>query len=217
MSCSEHDSNIDALLDRRNHTGTQSASTIYDLKTTVLRWPEIEALMQGNESLVTQLQSLRDEVFSSTGHVQQLINNLETRLNAALSTEVSRINTLVSQLTSLTSQVNELKEDLQGESTRIDNLSSRITANDVDNNALWDAIGGRGTNRLMLPQPRWQGEVPGKSNILFLQYDTLMNVVYWAPPPIVNGGWVGSYKFGAVAPGILDFGELKARDGTGMG
>lgn len=209
LSCQEHDSNIDALLDRRNHTGTQSASTIHDLKVTVLNWPEIEALMEGSDSLTQQFESLRTEIFSSTGHVSQMINQLETRLNTALSSEVTRINNLITQVTNLASQVGELRTGLNTAGGRIDTLNTRVTANDVDNEALWNAIGGRAGFRLMLPEPRWAGEVPGKSNILFLQYDTILNVVFWAPPTQLYAGWVGSYKFGMSSPGILDFGELK--------
>jgi hypothetical protein len=176
-----------------------------------LNWPEIEALVEGNDNLVMQFESLRTEVFSSTGHVSQLINNLETRLNASLASEVTRINNLVTQVANLTGQVSELRTGLNTTGNRIDTLDTRLTANDVDNNALWDAIGGRGSYRLLLPEPRWAGEVPGRSNILYLQYDTIANAVFWGPPNQIHAGWVGSYRFGLGNPGILDFGELRRR------
>jgi hypothetical protein len=177
----------------------------------VLSWPEIEELMAGSDNLLQQFESLRAEVFSSTGHVSQLINNLETRLNTALASEVTRINNLLTQVAQLTSQVSELRTDLTSTNTALSTLSNRLTANDVDNNALWGAIGGRTGFRLMLPEPRWAGQVPGRSNILFLQFDTILNAVFWAPPPVINGGWVGTYRFGFMNPGVLDLGELVDR------
>ena len=167
--------------------------------------------MDGRDTLLQQFETLRTEIFSSTGHVSQLINNLETRFNTALSSEITRINNLVSQIANLTGQVSELRAGLDTESDRIDSLSTRVTANDVDNDALWNAIGGRNGYRLLLPEPRWAGEVPGSSNILFLQYDTIQDVVFWAPPNQLHAGWVGSYKFGMSNPGVLDFGELRRR------
>lgn len=210
MSCADHDQNIDALLDRRNHTGTQSANTIHDLKVTVLNWPEIEELMASGQSLTASLAALRDEVFSPTGHVQQTVNALEARLNSALSSEVSRLNALSAQLTALTSRVDNLSSQLQSQQSSVSALGDRISINDADNQALWNAIGGRDSMRLLLPQPRWKGMTPGSSNILFLQYDTLANVVFWSPPPVINAGWVGSYKFDLASPGFIDFGELGA-------
>lgn len=211
LTCAEHDSNIDALLDRRNHTGTQAAATIHDLKLTVMGWPEMLTLLSGNETLQQQLNDLRNEVFSPDGHVQQALNALEARLSSALSSEIARINALASALATQTARIDSQAQALQTERSRIDQLDSRLTANDIDNQALWMAMGGKDSRKLLLPEPIWKGEVPGRSNILFLQYDTITDLVFWAPPPSINGGWVGSYKFGTSDPGILDLGELKRR------
>lgn len=209
LSCVDHDNNIDRLLARENHTGVQPASTIYDLKTIVLGFPELQALFAQDETFQTQIAALRDEVFLPTGHLQQALDALEARLSAALATDLARIVALEQQLAIERGRIDANTLALNVQTDRITDAITDIAANDADNEALWGAIGGRNANRLLLPLPRWSGQVPGKSNILFLQYDTLANVVYWNIPQVIVGGWVGSYQFTDGQAGIIDFGELR--------
>jgi hypothetical protein len=209
LTCAEHDANIDRLLARENHTGVQSASTIYDLKTTILGFPELQALFAQDETFQTQLNSLRDEVLLPTGHVQQALDALEARLSAAIATDLARIVALEQRVAIEMARTDANALAISTQTTRISTAISDIALNDADNEALWGAIGGRNANRLFLPLPHWAGQVPGNSNILFLQYDTYLNVVYWNIPQVIVGGWVGSYQFTEGQAGIIDFGELQ--------
>ena len=75
LSCEQLDSNWDAVRERENHTGTQLASTISNLKTTVEGYDFIVALQECCEDLTTQLNELQDSIFGD-GELSTLITNL---------------------------------------------------------------------------------------------------------------------------------------------
>jgi hypothetical protein len=211
LSCADHDANIDSLLARENHTGVQPASSIYDLKQTVLGYAELQTLLGGNAAFQAQIDALKKDVYDPDGYVQDLLSALRTELNATIAAESGRINSIQSAINTLTSRVDGLSARVEAQSSRLDSLTGRIAANDNDNESLWNAIGGRTGNRYNIPAPQWPGEVPGHSNLLYLQLNTETGVVYWYPPLVLYGGWLGERTADTTNLGTLDLGELKAR------
>jgi microcystin-dependent protein len=122
LTCEQLDSNFDALRERQNHTGTQLASTISDLYTTVEGYDFIQALQQCCEDLTQQLQDLQDSIFGD-GELSTLITNLRNELlleiaelqadldalTLRVTTAETNIATINSSLASFTSAINALQ------------------------------------------------------------------------------------------------------------
>jgi len=59
LTCAEHDENIDRLLDRANHTGFQSATTIYDLPSFLENLEIMQDTMNDIKGLEDQVSDLQ--------------------------------------------------------------------------------------------------------------------------------------------------------------
>lgn len=204
LTCADHDMNLARLLDRRNHTGTQLANTISDLKSTVLSWPELNLSLE--TEIQAQLDNLTHHIFDVDGHVQSLLDDLAAALRAEMGVLRDRVSNLESSSNNLLSRVNILETKVTNHEADITALQAQADANDADNMDLWDAIRAIPTSGY-LPLPVWRGSIPGQSTILVLQYDTINDVVYWGLPYLIEGGTLSDLAFGAEA-GVLDFGGL---------
>lgn len=135
LTCAEHDENINRLLDRSNHTGTQSASTIHDLPIFLSNSSTVSGLTTQLANLTSLVESLQEDVLAPGGHVDSLISQLEAAYTSADTAINNRLNSSDSRLTSLeTGHSNQ-----QG---LIDNLNQRVntltTANQANTQAIQD-------------------------------------------------------------------------------
>lgn len=211
LGCAQLDANTANLRQRSNHLGVQAASTIYDLKATVLSYPEIMELMAGDASLRSLIDALQLQVLGPTGHVSQLINNLRVELQSDIADEHSRIDNLIAQVNSLQVTVAGHTTQIAQHTSQINNLTTRVTANDTDNQALWSAIGGTTglTGRIL---PTYTG--PVRSTMFTLYMDNtrtanpLTQYAYWGLPQMVDFGWV---RYMNADAGLIDFGTLADR------
>ena len=209
LGCAQIDANTANLRQRSNHLGVQAASTIYDLKATVLAYPEIIELMSGDASLRSLIDSLQLEVLGPTGHLAQVINNLRVELQSDIADEHARIDALTNQLNSLQVQVAGHTTQIAQHTSQINNLTTRINANDADNQALWSAVGGSNglTGRLL---PTYTG--PVRSTMFTLYMDNTRrpspDYVYWGLPQMVDFGWI---RYMNADAGLIDFGTLASR------
>jgi microcystin-dependent protein len=119
LSCEQLDSNWDAVRERGNHTGTQLASTISNLKTTVEGYDFIAALQECCEDLTTQLTELQDSIFGD-GELSTLITNLKNELLQ----DIAEVQT---DLTALTTRVTTTETNIATINTTLSSLSSSIT------------------------------------------------------------------------------------------
>jgi hypothetical protein len=227
LGCAQIDANTANLRQRSNHLGVQAASTIYDLRATVLAYPEIMELMAGDANLRSLIDALQLQVLGPTGHLAQVINNLRVELQSDIADEHARIDNLISQVNSLQVTVAGHTTQLAQHTNQINNLSTRLTANDADNQALWSAIGGTNglTGRIL---PTYTG--PVRSTMFTLYMDNTSTPlpppqlssspqplsllpggyqrVYWGLPQMVDFGWVRYLNANA---GLIDFGTLRDR------
>lgn len=145
----EHDSNLDRVCDRANHTGTQSCDTLNDLEDCV---SNLQILTDITEDIST-LQNLVDELndsLSSNGSINDLLVNLKNELeveinnladsltiaNANISSLTahdlvldSGINSIVSTVTSLQSTVTGISSSLSNINGTLTSFSSSVTTN----------------------------------------------------------------------------------------
>jgi len=221
LGCAQIDANTANLRQRSNHLGVQAASTIYDLKATVLAYPEVMDLMAGDANLRSLIESLQLQVMGPTGHLAQVINNLRVELQSDIADEHARIDNLISQVNSLQVAVAGYTTQLAQHTNQINNLSTRLTANDADNQALWSAIGGTNglTGRIL---PNYTGPVRSTMFTLYMDntsplIDPLTSkfanpptnqYVYWGLPQMVDFGWV---RYMNADAGLIDFGTLANR------
>lgn len=215
LGCAQLDANTANLRQRSNHLGVQAASTIYDLKATVLAYPEIMELMSGDASLRTLIESLQLQVLGPTGHLAQVINNLRVELQSDIADERARIDNLIRQVNSLQVQVAGHTTQITQHTAQINNLTTRITANDADNQSLWSAIGGANglTGRIL---PLYVGPVRSTMFTLYMDNTRTMNprnqYAYWGLPQMVDFGWV---RYMNADAGLIDFGTLSDRFASG--
>lgn len=217
LGCAQLDANTANLRQRSNHLGVQAASTIYDLKATVLAYPEIMDLMAGDANLRSLIDSLQLQVMGPTGHLSQVINNLRVELQSSIADEHARIDNLISQVNSLQVQVAGHTTQIAQHTNQINNLSTRLTANDADNQALWSAIGGTNglTGRIL---PSYTGPVRSTMFTLYMDNTSTPSnhppnaptnqYAYWGLPQMVDFGWV---RYMNADAGLIDFGTLASR------
>jgi hypothetical protein len=211
LGCAQLDANTANLRQRSNHLGVQAASTIYDLKATMLAYPEIMELMSGDATLRSLIESLQLQVLGPTGHLAQVINNLRVELQSDIADEHARIDDLIRQVNSLQVQVAGHTTQITQHTAQINNLTTRVTANDADNQALWSAIGGANglTGRIL---PVYTGPVRSTMFTLYMDNRRTANprdqYAYWGLPQMVDFGWVRYMNAGS---GIIDFGTLSDR------
>lgn len=124
LSCADHDANIDALLDRQNHTGTQLSNTISDLPDFIESLPLILSLENSVSILDTRVSDLQEDLLGG-GFLSETLNSLEEAYKAAdrqLDSKIQNLNSLISDLQTSDSNFQGL----------IDNLTGRVTGNDED-------------------------------------------------------------------------------------
>lgn len=151
LTCDEFDQNLDILRDRANHTGTQSCNTINDLDTCLATSSTITSINASLNSTTTRVSNIENSL-SSSGSIQNDLNNLESTLTAdinqnrasitALETEVDNLNISVlgleSNLTSLTTVVNSNNTELEND------IAAVIGVNNSQNSRL-TIVEGRAT------------------------------------------------------------------------
>jgi microcystin-dependent protein len=119
LSCSQLDSNWDAVRERQNHTGTQLASTISNLKTTVQGYDFIADLQQCCEDLTQAIEDIQTSIFGG-GELSTLITNLRNELLQ----DIAEVQT---DLTALTIRVTTTETNITTINTTLSSLSSSIT------------------------------------------------------------------------------------------
>ena len=144
LTCEEHDQNIDALLDRANHTGLQNCNTIESTSleqcvsdTTVVtnlgveqlaienRLTAVELSLQGGGQIQTDLQNVRQELLDEIAVVSGEIGDIELRVTT-LENAVDANSGLIA---SLSTNLGNINLNLQ---TQINNNASAIGDNDTD-------------------------------------------------------------------------------------
>lgn len=140
LTCPEHDANIDRLLDRANHTGTQSASTIYDLPSYIQNLNFLTTLNGAIEDINSNIQDLQHEVLGTGGHVDTLLKGMEMaykEADLALHNRLSNVEedvldlsntdiTLQNLISGLTNRANGVDSTLNQQQGRLDSLDNRL-------------------------------------------------------------------------------------------
>lgn len=130
LSCEDMDQNWEAVLDRSLHTGTQLASTISNLYTTVENYDFITALQQCCTDLTNQLADLQNSIFGD-GELSVLINNLRNDLLldiAALQTDLDALTLRVTTNENSIATINSSLASLSSAITGLQNSKANINS-----------------------------------------------------------------------------------------
>jgi uncharacterized coiled-coil protein SlyX len=209
LTCAEHDENINRLLDRSNHTGTQSASTIHDLAVYLANSSSLSGLTTQLTNLQSLVSSLQDDVLAPGGHVNSLISQLQSAYTSADNLINNRLNSYEARITgletghsnqqglidNLNQRVNTLTTDtatntqaIDALDTQVSTLSSLLGGNDVsgmigDISAIMDilqpVIDG---DSFIVPSP------PNNNDGLIFGWDSTSSTPIWRFPDNINGG-----------------------------
>lgn len=155
LTCEEHDANIDALLDRANHTGTQNCNTIetsslnscisssdsftnleVDVNDIDARLQIVENAIAGGGSIENDLQNVRAELLNEIDLLEIILNNhdnritvLEGRADGFDSSIISINNSISFEVGQLQSQITGNDNDITLINSSISNLDTRVTNN----------------------------------------------------------------------------------------
>lgn len=127
LTCAEYDSNLDAVLARCNHTGTQAASTIYDLEETVEAYDFIVELKECCQTLTEELDQLREDLFGE-GELSVIINNLRNELLGIIDEIATDVAALEEDLTALTVRVTNLESVIGTINESVESLATSVAA-----------------------------------------------------------------------------------------
>lgn len=167
LTCAEVDQNFREFTQRANHTGTQSASTIYDLGQAVSALPPIQSLTSSITQLNSQISDLQNQVLGQQGHVANSINILRSELTG----DISDLRTIVNQHTI---QINGLLAADTSINNRINLLGTNLNTSIDAIDDVIDCI--RIGNCLLVPRP------PDNQGDLLLGYDDQTNTLVWGLP-----------------------------------
>lgn len=127
LTCAEYDSNLDATLDRANHTGTQSATTIYDLYETVDDYDFIKALKKCCQDLKDQLDQLKRDLFGE-GELSRLLDRLRQELLQMIEDLTRELEDLKARVVRLENNYTALLSSIQAINLAITNLRNALDA-----------------------------------------------------------------------------------------
>lgn len=167
LSCAEVDANYLALLDRGNHIGTQSASTIYDLEATVNSFTSLSNISTNLTGLISQVADLQYQLMGDGGHLDSSLSSLTNNFNSELSSLRSLVNSNTNSITSLHQEDIAINE-------RIDNLLGEVNADIGSLSSLLECL--EDGSCMMVPAP------PDGQGDLFLGYDDETNTLAWGLP-----------------------------------
>jgi hypothetical protein len=146
LTCPEHDANIDRLLDRANHTGTQSASTIYDLPTYIQNLNFITGLTGEIDDINSSIQDLQHEVLGTGGHVDTLIKGLESAYKEADLALHNRLSEVEDDILDLRNTDVVLQNLIDGLTTRANNTDNTLGQHQNTLNNLTNQLGNQNTS-----------------------------------------------------------------------
>lgn len=123
LDCNTLDDNFEAVLQRNLHTGTQLASTISDLKTTVQGYDYIIALQTCCNALTAQLEDLQDSIFGD-GELSTLITNLRNELLQDIAEMQSTLTTFTGKFLPIETNIATINNSIVSLSNSINGLAS---------------------------------------------------------------------------------------------
>jgi hypothetical protein len=127
LTCAEFDENIDRLLDRANHTGTQPCNSIYDLELCVRNFQYIKDLIQCCADLTTEINQLKIEIYDTSGAVYQAINNLRTELMNLINVINDKIIDIEAILVTVNNRLEALETCCSSLTAAYNTLNTRVT------------------------------------------------------------------------------------------
>ena len=176
LTCEQLDSNWDAVRERQNHTGTQLASTISNLYTTVEGYNFITALQTCCEDLTTQLEELQDSIFGD-GEIATLINNLRNEL---------------------LQDIAEVQTDLNALTLRVTTAENTIATFNTTFTSLSNSILGLQNSKANINSPVFTGTPKVPTPVIGADYSQITNVEY--VNTYVDNNLVNSIPIGTVLP-----------------
>lgn len=156
LTCEEHDSNIDALLNRSNHTGIQNCDTIeptsldicvaatdtvstisQDLINAVSRIQSLEDAIQGGGTIQQDIQALRNELLNEIDQLEITLNNHDTRITDLETRADLFDSSIISINASIAFEVGQLQTQIDANANAI---SAIQTVNTNQSNQIFDNV-----------------------------------------------------------------------------
>lgn len=145
LSCADFTSNLTALLERANHTGTQDADTLTNLDLAIENlsiWTDVQDQLT---LLTTNYTNLNDDLFAN-GSLATLISDLENQINNYLATFSSALagEQIFSDLQNLAnnnqSDIATIIVDQQTQDSNINDVTTMATDNETDLNNILNTL-----------------------------------------------------------------------------
>lgn len=108
LDCARFTALVEAMINRANHEGTQPCSSISDIEDCISNSIAFSGLQNSITTLSASYNTLRDDIYLSTGYVQTLLNNQDLLLRSLIDSLEGQINTNTNIVTSLQSTVGSL-------------------------------------------------------------------------------------------------------------
>ena len=150
LTCEEHDANIDALLDRANHTGTQNCNTIestslnscisssasftsLDNEVDLIdaRLQIVENAIAGGGTIDTDLQNVRSELLNEIDLLEITLNNHDSRITALEGRADGFDSSIISINNSIAFEVGQLQSQITGNDNDILIINSTLSNHDT--------------------------------------------------------------------------------------
>lgn len=146
LTCADLDSNIDATLDRANHTGQQPASTISDFSTAVQNLAVITALQTCCTTLTAEIDQLQQDIFGE-GELSTLLATYTQGLQNQINTLSAQYSTLNQGLSATNTNVTGLQQSFATLNTFAQSLSNRLNLLKTPAAIIYvDAVNGNDSN-----------------------------------------------------------------------
>lgn len=126
LTCDEYDTNLDIVIDRANHVGTQSCNTINDLDSCLVNAPTITGLTTIINQTTTRVSNL-ENTLSASGSIANDLNTLESALTADINQNRASITTLEVDLDALEVRVLGTESNLTSLTTLVTNNNTQST------------------------------------------------------------------------------------------
>lgn len=167
LSCAEVDANYLALLNRSNHIGTQSASTIHDLESAINSFTSLSTIQTSVSNLQDEVSDLQYQLMGQGGHLDSSLDALSSLING----EITALRSLVNINTS---SINDLRDEDTNLHDRINEILASV-GSDIGSLASLLQCLEDGTCTLV-PRP------PDNKGDLILGYDDETNNLVWGLP-----------------------------------
>ncbi len=139
LGCQQYDSNLDAVIERQNHIGTQTCDTISDLEECVEEFDFIQALKDQLLLLKDRIQQVENELFGD-GDLGEILNQLRQDLEGRISALESDVDDLQTGQRTAENSIKSLEANLAALQELVNFQFNNLNTNINSLRQIYDAL-----------------------------------------------------------------------------